>query len=87
MGFLDLKKLSLKMRFVYSFILVIIITISILALTNYLRWRHNYLKQVRDEGLILTQTLGQGSIDPIIRNDFYTLNEHVNNLIKKKNIV
>ena len=75
------------MRFVYSFILVIIVTISILALTNYLRWRHNYLKQVRDEGLILTQTLGQGSIDPIIRNDFYTLNEHVNNLIKKKNIV
>lgn len=75
------------MRFVYSFILVIIITISILAVTNYLRWRHNYLKQVRDEGLILTQTLGQGSIDPIIRNDFYTLNEHVNNLIKKKNIV
>ena len=87
MGFLDFKKVSLKMRFVYSFILVIIITISILALTNYLRWRHNYLKQVRDEGLILTQTLGQGSIDPIIRNDFYTLNEHVNNLIKKKNIV
>jgi signal transduction histidine kinase len=86
MGLLNLKRLSLKMRFVYAFVFVIIITITILSLTNYFRWKHNYLRQARDEGLILTQTLAQGSIDPIIRNDFYTLEEYVNNLIKKKNI-
>ena len=86
MDFLKLKNLSLKMRFVYSFILVIIITISILALTNYLRWKNNYLRQVRDEGLILTQTLAQGCLDPIIRKDFSTLNAYVNNLVKKNNI-
>ena len=74
------------MRFIYSFIFVIIITITILSLVNHFRWNRNYLKQVRDEGLILTQTLAQGSMDPIIRNDFYTLNEYVNTLIKKKNI-
>jgi len=74
------------MRFIYSFIFVIIISITILSLVNHFRWNRNYLRQVRDEGLILTQTLAQGSIDPIIRNDFYTLNEYVNNMIKKKNI-
>lgn len=74
------------MRFIYSFIFVIIISITILSLANHFRWNRNYLKQVRDEGLILTQTLAQGSIDPIIRNDFYTLNEYVTTLIKKKNI-
>ena len=86
MGLLNLKRLSLKMRFIYAFVFVIIITITILSLTNYFRWKHNYLRQACDEGLILTQTLAQGSIDPIIRNDFYTLEEYVNNLIKKKNI-
>ena len=86
MSFLNLKRLSLKMRFVYSFVFVIMITITILSLTNYFRWKRNYLHQVRDEGLILTQTLAQGSIDPIVRNDFYTLEEYVRNLIKKKNI-
>jgi signal transduction histidine kinase len=86
MGFLNLKELSLKMRFIYSFVFVIIITITILSTVNHFRWNRNYLKQVRDEGLILTQTLAQGSMDPIIRNDFYTLNEYVNTLIKKKNI-
>jgi len=86
MGFLRFKELSLKMRFIYSFIFVIIISITILSLVNHFRWNRNYLRQVRDEGLILTQTLAQGSIDPIIRNDFYTLNEYVNNMIKKKNI-
>ena len=87
MDSLKLKRLSLKMRFIYSFVFVIIITITTLSLANHFRWDHNYRRQVRDEGLILTQTLAQGSIDPIIRNDFYTLNEYVDNLIKKKNIV
>jgi len=86
MGFLNFKKLSLKMRFICSFVFVIIITITILSLANHFRWNHNYLRHIRDEGLILTQTLAQGSIDPIIRNDFYTLNEFVINLTKKKNI-
>ncbi len=86
MGFLNFKRLSLKMRFICSFVFVIIITITILSLANHFRWNHNYLRYIRDEGLILTQTLAQGSIDPIIRNDFYTLNEFVTNLIKKKNI-
>ena len=74
------------MRFICSFVFVIIITITILSLANHFRWNHDYLRHIRDEGLILTQTLAQGSIDPIIRNDFYTLNEFVTNLIKKKNI-
>jgi len=82
----DFKNLSLKMRFICSFVFVIIITITILSLTYHFRWNRNYLKQIRDEGLILTQTLAQGSMDPIIRNDLYTLNEYVKNLIKKKNI-
>lgn len=86
MGFLNFKRLSLKMRFICSFIFVIIITITILSLANHFRWNHNYLRHIRDEGLILTQTLAQGSIDPIIRNDFYTLNEFVITLTKKKNI-
>ena len=86
MSLLNLKELSLKMRFIYSFVFVIIITITILSMVNHIRWNRNYLKQVRDEGLILTQTLAQGSMDPIVRNDFYTLNEYVNTLIKKKNI-
>jgi len=86
MGFLNIKALSLKMRFIYSFVFVIIITITILSAVNHIRWNRNYLKQVRDEGLILTQTLAQGIMDPIVRNDFYTLNEYVNTLIKKKTI-
>lgn len=86
MVFLNFKKLSLKIRFIYSFVFVIIITITILSLTYHFRWNRNYLRQIRDEGLILTQTLAQGSMDPIIRNDFYTLDEYVKNLIKKKNI-
>ncbi len=86
MGFLNFKRLSLQMRFICSFVFVIIITITILSLANHFRWNHNYLRHIRDEGLILTQTLAQGSIDPIIRNDFYTLNEFVITLTKKKNI-
>ena len=74
------------MRFIYSFVFVIIITIFILSFANHVRWNRNYLRQVRDEGLILTQTLAQGSIDPIIRNDYYTLDEYVTSLIEKKNI-
>lgn len=86
MGFLNFKRLSLKMRFIWSFIFVIIVTMTIVSLTNYFRWNRNYLRQVRDEGLILTQTLAQGCIDPIIRNDFYTLNEYVDTLFKRPNI-
>ncbi len=86
MDFLNVTRLSLRMRFIYSFVFVIILTIFILSLANHFRWNRNYLRQVRDEGLILTQTLAQGSIDPIIRNDYYTLNEYVTSLIEKKNI-
>ncbi|MCP4401980.1 MAG: HAMP domain-containing protein, partial [bacterium] len=86
MDILTIKRSSLRMRFIYSFVFVIIITIFILSLANHVRWNRNYLRQIRDEGLILTQTLAQGSIDPIIRNDYYTLNEYVTSLIEKKNI-
>ncbi|MGA1869813.1 MAG: ATP-binding protein [bacterium] len=86
MSFCNLKKLSLKTRFIYAFIYVIIFTITILSIVNYFRWRHTYLRHVRDEGLILTQTLAQGCIDPIIRHDFYSVDEYAKNLIKKSDI-
>ncbi len=81
-----LKRLSLKTQLIASFIFVIIITISLLSTVNYYKWKKDFLRQDREEGIILTQTLAQGSIDPILRNDFYTLEEYVNTLIKKENI-
>jgi signal transduction histidine kinase len=86
MGLLKIRELNLKTRFVFSFIFIIIFTITILSLANHYRWNQDYLKQVREEGLTLTQTLAQGSIDPIITNDIYTLNEYAKSLINKKNI-
>jgi len=80
------KQLSLKKRFIYAFVMVIIITITILSLANYFYWNSIYHRKVRNEGLILTQTLMQGCVDPIIRNDFYSLEEYAKNLIKERDI-
>jgi sensor histidine kinase regulating citrate/malate metabolism len=86
MSFFHFKRLSLKARFIYAFVFVIMITITILSLTNHFRWRANYLRQLRDEGLILTQTLTLGSVHPIITHNFYSLEEFAKNLTKKRNI-
>lgn len=83
----SLKRLSLKTQLVASFIFVIIITISLLSAVNYYKWKTDFLEQNREKGIILTQTLAQGSIDPILRNDYYTLEEYVDVLTKKENIV
>ncbi len=42
--------------------------------------------QVKEEGTTLTQAIALGSADPILRNDFQTLKELINNLLKKDNI-
>jgi signal transduction histidine kinase len=82
----SLKRLSLRTQLVASFVFVIIITISLLSAVNYYKWKTDFLRQDREEGIILTQTLAQGSIDPILRNDFSTLEEYVNTLVQKENI-
>jgi len=82
----NLERMSLRTKLITSFVFVIIITISLLSFMNYYRWRSDYFTRVREEGTILTQTLAQGSVDPILRNDFYTLEVYVNNLLKKENI-
>ncbi len=79
------KQSTLKKRFIYAFLFVIIVTITIASLTNYFFWHYNYLKQISLEELILTRTLARGSYDPIIRNDFSTLEEFVCNLTDLKN--
>ena len=79
------KQSTLKKRFIYAFLFVIIVTITIASVTNYFFWHHNYLKQISLEELILTRTLARGSYDPIIRNDFSTLEEFVFNLTDLKN--
>ncbi len=38
-------------------------------------------------GISAGTTLAQGSVDPILRHDFSTLEEYVNTLLKKENIV
>ncbi|NNG01536.1 MAG: HAMP domain-containing protein [Desulfobacteraceae bacterium] len=86
MAILGIKKLSLKARFISSFIFVIIVTIAILSVAQHVRWYDNYMRQLRDEGLILTQTMVQGGLDPIIKHDFFTLREHVRTLMKNENI-
>ena len=87
MGLLKIRELNIKTIFIFSFIFVIVFTITILSLAIQYKWNQNYQEQVREEGLTLTQTLAQGSIDPIITHDIYTLNEYANNLINKKNVV
>jgi len=79
------KQSTLKKRFIYAFLFVIIVTITIASVTNYFFWHYNYLKQINMEELILTRTLARGSYDPIIKNDFSTLEEFVSNLTDLKN--
>jgi signal transduction histidine kinase len=82
-----LRQLSFKTKLIAAFVFVIIVTITILSLINHYKWKKDYFEQVREEGTTLTQTIAQGSADPILRNDFQTLEELITNLLKKENIV
>ena len=78
--------LSLRSKLVFSFVFVIIISTVISSFVSHYKWKQDYYAQVREEGTVLTQTLAQGSVDPILRHDFSTLEEYVNNLLKKESV-
>jgi signal transduction histidine kinase len=77
---------SLRTQLIAAFVFVIIITISLLSIVNYYKWKKDFFAMVREEGIVLTQTLAQGSISPILVNDFFTLEEYITMLLKKEDI-
>ncbi|MCG8335150.1 MAG: ATP-binding protein [Proteobacteria bacterium] len=87
MAILKKRNISLRTRITTAFVFVIIVTITILSVANHYRWYNDYIQQARDEGLILVQTLAQSSIDPIIKHDFFTLNQRVQTLIQKESVI
>jgi signal transduction histidine kinase len=80
------ERLSLRNKLIFSFVFVIIISTVISSFVSHYKWKQDYYAQVREEGTVLTQTLAQGAVDPILRHDFSTLEEYVNNLLKKENV-
>jgi len=82
-----LECLSLRTKLILSFVFVILIATLISSFITYYQWKRDFYAQVREEGSVLVQTLAQGSVDPILRHDFSTLEEYVNTLLKKENVV
>lgn len=81
-----LERLRLRNKLIVSFVFVIVIATLISSAVTYVQWRKGFYTQVQEEGTVLAQTLAQGSVDPILRNDFSALEEYANNLLKRKNI-
>lgn len=81
-----LERLTLRTRLVLSFVCAVIIATVISSAITHVRWRKSFYAQVREEGTVLTQTLAQGAVDPILRNDFSTLEEYVAALLKREHI-
>jgi two-component system, NtrC family, sensor histidine kinase HydH len=82
----SLERLALRTRLVLSFVCAVVIATVISSAVTHVQWRKSFYAQVREEGTVLTQTLAQGSVDPILRNDFYALEEYVAALLKRENI-
>lgn len=82
----DAVKFSLKYKFILCFVIIIAVVICVISVINVISFRTYHYNQVKDEGLILTETLARGTIQAVIDKSFSSLDEFVESLKIKQNI-
>jgi diguanylate cyclase (GGDEF)-like protein len=83
----DAVKFSIKYKLITSFVVIIALTIFAISIVNIILFRKYHVEQVREESRILTETLSKGTIQDVIDKSFSSLDEYVQSLIAKPDLI